>query len=170
MDNDSFELFERDNQDIIDIINEYNLDKKSRRQDKVYKRYFLYYVLTNKRFLTLRMAGMFFNKDHSTVSHGLREHEYWWKRKDPRYLKAIHPLPERLLQKSSDVDVYDINVQYVDGEKSKIVITGLFDWRILEKLPECMSRDELITIFKRYGKNERNLYGDDSEGNGTNAT
>jgi chromosomal replication initiation ATPase DnaA len=68
---DVFELNKVVNQDIVGIIDVYQLNTKSRKREKAYMRYYLYNVLKSRRYLTHSMIGKFFNRDHSSVTLGL---------------------------------------------------------------------------------------------------
>ena len=148
MDEDLFELTKVVNQDIVDIINTYGLNKKSRRRDLVYKRYYLYYVLHYKRHLTISMTGMYFNRNHSTISIGIKKHEHWWNAQDKSYLQAIYPLPEVLAGKLNlGCDQFKIDCTYIDEEISKISITGHFNWKDLENLPDVLTKNQLLNLL-----------------------
>ena len=145
---DVFELNKVVNQDIVDIINKYQLNTKSRKREKAYMRYYLYNVLKKRRYLTHFMIGKFFNRDHSSVTLGLQEHDYWWKHKDIDYLKAIQPIVSIIDTRNRDLGLFSIQTNYIDVEESQIVITGNFDLNLLDKLPEKMTKEELINVFK----------------------
>ena len=160
MEEDLFELNKVVNQDIVDIIDKYGLKSKSRRRDIVYKRYYLYHVLRVRRHCTLNMTGKYFDRDHSTVCVGLEKHNFWWSIKDKSYLQSIYPLPDILNNNHNlELDDFIVDCFYIDEEQSKITITGNFKWSDLEKLPNIITRDELIKIFKD-GKKERNIHAD----------
>jgi hypothetical protein len=145
---DILELNKVVNQDIVDIINTYQLNTKSRKRNKTYMRYYLYDVLQKRRYLTHAMIGMFFNRDHSSVTNGLKEHSYWWKTKDIDYLKAIQPIVDIIDMRKTDFGLFDIKTNYIDVEESQIVITGNFNLNLLDKLPEKMTKEELVNVFK----------------------
>ena len=145
---DLFELNKVVNQDIVDIINKYQLHTKSRKRNKTYMRYYLYDVLKKRRHLTHAMIGMFFNRDHSSVTLGLQEHAYWWKTKDIDYLKAIQPIVDIIDTRKTNFGLFDIKTNYIDVEESQIVITGNFNLNLLDKLPEKMTKEELVNVFK----------------------
>lgn len=158
MKDDVLALYKVANKDIVDIIEKFNLTTKTRKRGIVYKRYYLYHVLTSRRFLTCSMTGKFFGKDHSTVIHGLKLHNYWWKVKDMNYLTEINPIHELLKNEKLSDGKYGFEIQHLGEEETKVIITGNFDWRVLEKLPSRMSKEELTKIFKEHGKNERSLH------------
>ena len=158
MGNDVLALYKVANKDIVDIIEKFNLSTKTRKRGIVYKRYYLYHVLTSRRFLTYSMTGKFFGKDHSTVIHGLKLHDYWWKVKDMNYLTEINPIHELLKNEKLNDGKFGFEIQHLGEEETKVIITGNFDWRTLEKMPSRMTKEELTKIFKEHGKNERGIY------------
>jgi hypothetical protein len=74
---------------MIDQIQEYivkhELTKKSRLRQYTYKRYYLYALLRNQG-MPLTEIGALFHQNHSTVIHGIANHDVWYKQKDPLYL------------------------------------------------------------------------------------
>lgn len=143
-----FELTKLQNEDVWNIIESFQLNTKSRREDVTYKRYYLYNFMYNYRHMTLSMIGKFFNRDHSTVIHGMREHEYWYNRKDERYLKYIHPLPELVKAKRDDISIFDVNVMPMCDEEARVTLTGFFPRKLLTKLQDKMTTSEIVSIFE----------------------
>ena len=158
MRDDVMALYKEANKDVVDIIEKYNLASRNKKRGIVYKRYYLYHLLTRKRYLTLDITGKFFGRDHTTVLHGVNLHEHWWKVKDRSYLSEVNCIHEIFTNEVIDDGMYGLEVQNLGEEQTKVTITGSFDWRTLEKLPERLSKEELIKIFKRHGENERNLH------------
>ena len=148
MNEELFELSKVINQDIVDIIRAYELDTPSRKQDIVSKRYYLYNYMSKHRHMTTTMIGRYFNRDHSTVVHGIYEHEYWYKNKDANYLKFIHPVPELIRAKRSDINIFDVDVMPLDDEEARITITGNFSPKLLRSFQEQMTKEELCTTFE----------------------
>lgn len=148
MNEELFELSKVINQDIIDIIKTYKLDSSSRKQDLVSKRYYLYSYMSKHRHMTTTMIGRYFNRDHSTVVHGISEHEYWYKNKDANYLKFIHPVPELIRAKRSDINIFDVDVMPLDDEEARVTITGNFSPKLLRSFQEQMTKEELCTTFE----------------------
>ena len=97
--------------------------------------------------MTFSMIGKFFNRDHSSVIHGMREHQYWYSKKDSRYLKYIHPLPDLIKAKRSDISIFDVNVMPMCDEEARITITGNIPPKLLTKFEDKMSASDLIHIF-----------------------
>jgi hypothetical protein len=158
MGDDVLAIYKVANKDIVDIIEEFNLKSNTRERGTVYKRYYLYNVLTKRRHLTTGMTGKFFGKDHSSVIHGLKQHEFWWKVKDKGYLSQVNIIHEALKNEKIDDGKYNIEIKHLGEEETKVIITGNFDWRVLEKLPSRMTKEELTKMFKVHGKNERSIY------------
>jgi hypothetical protein len=59
---------------VVRLIDEMDLKSKSRLREKVYGRFIVYKYLRNYN-LSLDRIGKFFNRDHSTVLHGLKQYE-----------------------------------------------------------------------------------------------
>lgn len=145
---DIFELNKVINHDIVEVIEKYHLDSISKARHRAYKRYYLYNILRTRRHLSLSMIGRFFNRDHATVMYGLKEHAYWWGKKDIQYLKDIQPLTDIIDAQTHNVGIFNVNIDYVDVEKSSLTITGNFNLNLLDKLPEQMTKEELVNVFK----------------------
>ena len=162
MEDDVVALYKVSNKDVVDIIEKFNLKSVTRNRGTVYKRYYLYNFLTRERYLTTTMTGKFFGKDHSTVIHGIRQHELWWKVKDRAYLTQVNAIHEILKSEKINDGLYGIDIQHLGEDDTKVIITGKFDWRVLEKFPSRVTKEELIKIFKEHGKNERSLHADNA--------
>jgi hypothetical protein len=147
IDDTVFKLTQLQNEDVWNIIESFQLNTKSRREDVAYKRYYLYNFLYNHRHMTFSMIGKFFNRDHSSVIHGMREHQYWYGKKDSRYLKYIHPLPDLIKAKRDDIGIFDVNVMPLCDEEARITITGNIPPKLLTKFEDKMSASDLIHIF-----------------------
>ena len=158
MKDDVLALYKVANKDIVDIIEEFNLTSTTRERGTVYKRYYLYDVLTKRRHLTTTMAGKFFGKDHSSVIHGLKQHEFWWKIKDKGYISQVNTIHETLKNEVIHDGKYGIEIKHLGEEETKVIITGNFDWRVLERFPSRMTKEELTKMFKEHGKNERSIH------------
>ena len=142
-----FELTKLQNEDIWNIIESFQLNTKSRREDVAYKRYYLYSFMYNHRHMTFSMIGQFFDRDHSSVIHGLRELQYWYGKKDSRYLKYIHPIPDLIKAKRQDTGIFDVNVMPLCDEEARITITGNIPPKLLTKFEDKMTASDLIHIF-----------------------
>jgi hypothetical protein len=143
-----FELSKVLNEDIVDIIRAYQLNTPSRKQEIVSKRYYLYNYMYENRNMTTTMIGQYFNRDHSTVVHGIQEHKYWYHRKDQNYLKMIYPIPELIRPKRLDVNIFDVDVMPIDDEETRVTITGNFPTKLLKSFQERMTKNEISTTFE----------------------
>ena len=113
--------------DIIEYIKENDLKAKSRHRYVLYKRYYLYSIL-RKKGLSLSRIGKMFNQNHSTIIHGLINHDVWHKAKDPIYLLHTRELREMFVAR-----------QYYTPLRIKIL--------------ECNSMDELEKIKNQIKNN-----------------
>lgn len=147
MNAEKYQIAVDSNQDVINIIEEYQLLQSKRSPDIAFKRYFLYNFLQKRRHLPTTMIGRMFGKNHSSVIHGIREHEYWWKKKDPYYLRAVHPLPELITHRREDVNSYDIKVMHLDDQEVRVTITGIFSPKMLQSFEQVMHRNDIGRIF-----------------------
>jgi hypothetical protein len=145
---DVFELYKVNNQDIVDIINDYQLNTPCRKQEMNYKRYYLFDYLYKYRNMPLTLIGEFFNRDHSSVLHGIRQHKQWYTMKDDRYLKYIYPLPELIKAKRDDITIFDVNVMPLCDEEAKITLIGNLSNKFLTKFDETMTVTEICDIFE----------------------
>ena len=143
-----FELSKVLNEDIVDIIREYQLNTPSRKQEIVSKRYYLYNYMYENRNMTTTMIGQYFNRDHSTVVHGIQEHKYWYHRKDQNYLKMIYPIPELIRPKRADINIFDVDVMPIDDEETRVTITGNFPAKLLKSFQERMTKNEISTTIE----------------------
>lgn len=132
------------NEDIKELIAEFKLDKPNRTRDIVYKRYYLMYILHCRSRLCFREIGELFNRDHSSVIHGLKEHDRWWSQMDEEYLRGIHPLPELV----TDEGRIPRN-QFFDCETTEdsVTIRGRFTKKTLKELNRPLTKNEISLIF-----------------------
>lgn len=132
------------NEDIKELIAEYKLDKPSRKRHIVYKRYYLMYILYCRSQLCLREIGDLFNRNHSSVLHGLKEHDRWWSQMDSEYIRAIHPLPELV----TDEGRIPKN-QFFDCETTEdsITIRGKFTKGMLKEFKRPLTKIDISHIF-----------------------
>jgi len=147
MNDELYQLSAVMNEDIVNIINTYQLSSNSRKQEAVYKRYYLYNFMYVHRHMTLSMIGYYFNRDHSTIVHGIQEHEHWYGIKDDKYLKSIHPIPDMLRPKRDNHDIVDVDVIPLDDEEVRISITGNFSKKVIKNFEQRMTKQDLSTIF-----------------------
>lgn len=132
------------NEDIKELIEEYQLQTRSRKRETVYKRYYLMHALFIRSNMTLTDIGKLFNRDHSSVIHAIKEHKRWFKNMDREYLRAIHPLPE-LVNDISEIPVSE----YLDCEAGEdyLVIRGKFTKQFLNEFNKKLTKDEISDIF-----------------------
>jgi hypothetical protein len=128
---DVYELYKSHNEDIVNIIAEYELNTPCRKQEINYKRYYLFDFLYKYRNMPLSMIGEFFNRDHSSVLHGIRQ----------------HPLPELIKAKREDISVWNVDLMPMSDEEVKITLTGNLANKFLTKFPEVMTASEISNIF-----------------------
>jgi len=61
--------------DVLSYINKHGLNRRNRKREIVYKRFFLCHILHKKLNLTSQFVGDIFNQDHATVLHACKKHE-----------------------------------------------------------------------------------------------
>lgn len=81
-------------EEIKEIIIQEGLDQPNRNRDKVYRRFFLAYLLRKEK-LMLREIGEIFNKSHATMIHSIDSHKHWHRVRDQQYLNCTIDLRER---------------------------------------------------------------------------
>ena len=144
-----YHLSKVQNDDIVNIIELFNLRKRCRKQEYVYKRYFLAQYLVRRRHMTVQMAGYYLNIDHSTVSYGIKMHDLWWKWNDHKYLAAINPIPKMLSVTTYDnpVTTYTVKYNEVDMENVEVTINGNFPPKLLTSFEKPLTGKQLSEIF-----------------------
>jgi len=140
-----YALSKVENKDIVKIIEDYDLTIKCRRQQYVYKRYFIAQYLVRKRHMTMQLAGKYLNIDHSTVIYGIKMHDIWWKLRDHRYISCILPLPRML--GDNPVTTYKVKYNEVDMENIELKINGNFPPKLLTHFEKPLTGLELSYIF-----------------------
>ena len=114
-------------ENVQDLIEQFDLKKKCRKQEVIYKRYYLYNQLRKANY-SLGAIGKIFNKDHASVLHGLRMHEVYTLSKDKVYkmftadiVKGLVTIPEEkniknAVLKADDWDeIIQIKKQILEG-------------------------------------------------------
>jgi len=144
-----YHLSKVQNDDIVKIIDDFNLRRRCRKQEYVYKRYFLAQYLVRRRHMTVQMAGYYLNIDHSTVSYGIKMHDLWWKWNDHKYLAAINPIPKMLSVTTYDnpVTTYKVKYNEVDTENVEVTINGNFPPKLLTNFEKPLTGKQLSEIF-----------------------
>jgi len=83
----------------LELIREYidlnQLNFKSRKRSVIYKRYYLYNELRQYG-MTFMDIGLMFDRDHSTIQHGVRVHNDMLSYKDPNYIFETKPVADYL--------------------------------------------------------------------------
>lgn len=82
-------------ENVQEIIKKYDLKLKSRKREKVEMRYYLYFLLREKK-LSLNQIGALFNLNHSTIVAGLKKHAIFSEMKYDTYLHAMNIINEDL--------------------------------------------------------------------------
>lgn len=80
--------------EIIELAVEHDLLTRSRKRDKVYKRFYIYSLLYRKK-MTLERIAEVFQVNHSSVIYGINQHNVWIKNRDWIYLNYISELFEQ---------------------------------------------------------------------------
>ena len=142
-----FELNKILNQDIVDIIERYELDKCDRHPEIIYKRYYLFNEMRKNRNMPIELIGQYFNKHHATVIHGIREHEHWWGKKDEAYIKAVWPIIDQITKIDLNTNMFNVEIMTVDNDEYRIHITGSISQDIIGKFNQTMTNKEISEIF-----------------------
>lgn len=96
-------------QQVIRLIEKYDLTKEDRHRDFLYPRYYLYWVCVEKLKMTLQATGQLFGKDHSSVIHGIKTHDMFTEADDSiyeyyiRHVRSELELPEMVVNLTDDV-------------------------------------------------------------------
>jgi hypothetical protein len=75
-------------QNVLEVVERYDLKKVSRKQEIIYPRYYIYSLLRDAKY-SLSAIGRIFGKDHATVLHGIKMHKRYSKNKDKVYEMLI---------------------------------------------------------------------------------
>ena len=81
--------------EIIELAVEHDLIIRSRKRDKVYKRFYIFSLLHRKK-MTLERIAEIFQVNHSSVIYGIKQHNTWIKNRDWIYLNYISELFEQV--------------------------------------------------------------------------
>lgn len=90
------------------IIEMFDLRKSDRHQPFLYRRYYLYYIL-HKNGYSMIHIGKIFNKDHSSIIHGIKVHKNMIQIKDKYYQLFVDEL-DQLMKVSERYDLRDIQM------------------------------------------------------------
>ena len=114
-------------QNVIEVVEKYDLKKRSRKQDVIYPRYYIFSLLRDAKY-SLSAIGRIFDKDHATVLHGIRMHQLYTKNADKVYEMLI------------------------DQVRSEIYITPK-EYNLKEEVLKCTSLKKLEIIKKQILEN-----------------
>lgn len=144
-----YHLSKVQNDDIVKIIEDFNLRRRCRKQEYVYKRYFLAQYMVRRRHMTHSLTAYYLGIDHSTVTYGIQMHDFWWKHNDYKYLAAINPVPQLLSVTTYDnpVTTYTVKYNEVVTEKTEVTITGNFPPKLLTNFEKPLTGKQLSDIF-----------------------
>ena len=82
--------------EVLKIINDEGLDKKSRKRSRVYRRQFLMWFLRDKTNMSLEEIGDMFNRDHATTIHGVKTVAHALDTKDQYFIDMVADLKNKL--------------------------------------------------------------------------
>jgi hypothetical protein len=106
---------------LITIAEENKLARKCRKQDVVYKRYYLFSELRKE--LTLESIGNMFNLNHSTILHGLKQHDKYMKMNDRIYINSVAPLFEKVNEFNiRDLDPGNVHMKITNDHDSFVTM------------------------------------------------
>jgi hypothetical protein len=106
---------------LISIAEENNLSRKCRKQDLVYKRYYLFSELRKE--LTLEAIANMFNLNHSTIIHGLNQHDKYMKMNDRIYINCVSNLFEKVNEFNiRDLDPGNVHMKIVNDQDSFVTM------------------------------------------------
>jgi|694.fasta_scaffold03773_11 hypothetical protein len=130
---------------IKELIKEHKLDGKMQTREKVYKRFYLMGVLYSLNTMPLNEIGKLFNRDHSTVIHGVKQHNKWWHMKDELYYRMIHDLVEIV-----EPELLSLPKNYYfkcKASENMVTIQGNFTQKMLTALNEPLNRKQISAIL-----------------------
>ncbi len=106
---------------LISIAEENNLSRKCRKQDLVYKRYYLFSELRKE--LTLEAIASMFNLNHSTIIHGLNQHDKYMKMNDRIYINSVANLFEKVNEFNiRDLDPGNVHMKITNDQDSFVTM------------------------------------------------
>ena len=106
---------------LITIAEENKLARKCRKQDLVYKRYYMFSELRKE--LTLESIGSMFNMNHSTILRGLNQHDKYMKMNDRIYINSVAPLFEKVNEFNiRDLDPGNVHMKITNDQDSFVTM------------------------------------------------
>lgn len=127
------------------MIARYSLKGKSRRREKVYKRFYLMSELRRLN-MPITKIGKMFNRHHASVLHGIKMHQNWDKQGDEYYIYAIQELKEQMYLKGYVPKIRVQAVQHVNDVKLSIFLPMTNE--IMSKISTLMTADEVYDLLK----------------------
>ena len=100
--------------EVLKIINEEGLDKKSRKRSRVYRRQFLMWFLRDKTNMSLEEIGDMFNRDHATTIHGVKAVAHAFDTKDKYFMEHVADLKNKL-------DEFNFSKPRFKTEKKRVI-------------------------------------------------
>lgn len=117
------------------LINELGLDTKSRKRELVYARYVFYKELNKHE--SLQRIGDFFNRDHATVLHGIRQYDTFMSFNDAQFLDFVDyytPIIRNILSKQVFNDTESIVTYDGDVNMDEVASLRLCEYLVSKKL------------------------------------
>ena len=123
-------IAENNLEDIMRIIEKYDLMSTKRDRHLIYKRAFVYNFLYNKKF-TLTQIARIFNKNHATVLNGLKVYKSMVDTNDSCFQDSIIDIGKEFIKQKdffNDSLVNDIHEALVsnDNVKAKLILNIIF--------------------------------------------
>jgi hypothetical protein len=108
-------------------IDEHDLKSRSRKQEKLYPRYYLMVILQRHFKLSSLQIGSMFNRDHSSVLHAVNECENLLETKDKTFLRLISDVKEVFPEyiSSNNVklcEIYDFKLYLSKADMEKVLL------------------------------------------------
>ena len=129
---------------ILELIEEFKLNKPSRIREDVYKRFYLMNMLHQTTPLSLAEIGELFGRNHTSVIYGIKQHERWTFTKDQEYIRAIHPLPELVGDEGLLAKTRYFNCTVTEDS---VTIRGRFTKKTLQELNRPLTKTDISLIF-----------------------
>lgn len=87
---------------IQELISRDKLDSKSRERELVHKRIYLFALMRSHGYKLQEIAAMF-NRNHSTVIHGIRNYKLFKRKKDPLF--SIDVMEYMIIFETKDINL-----------------------------------------------------------------
>ena len=114
---------------ILDIISDFELIKKNRKPEKIFQRAFLYNYLYSKG-MTLQEIGKLFERDHTTIMHGLKVYKNMLDSENGQFHFAVLKITKQLKEDNifNDPLIHDIHkaLSLNDCNMAKNILRILF--------------------------------------------